>query len=423
MKKILFAAMLIASAGAFTSCSDDDLIETITPNDDPRFLDPIFPDRENGQLATFYTLNSGENLNVKVTVTPSKYTTVHWLLDGKEVKTDSWNGESLIAEIDTLLLAGTYNLKIVATTEAGKTTSREGLVVVNALGTDPSSTKVGSERIVAPGEPATLVGSNLDKVTSLKIGDVAVNTVNYNAADGTLSYTVPANVAPGDYRVTLFDAAGTAYGADKVSVVNTPLVTEVTERVPSGGTVTLKGVNLQGVTAVKMGSNTITTFATHTATEVSFVLPAMAEGSYDVTLTDASGAAVDFYSEAGNTASGKVTITSAVTLWSGNHYVSWSLPDGDPHKTFNLIPQSTFAGLTAGAKLTVNYMLKASDDYHKIALESGWWALLPGAAETEVTTNGAIELTLTQEVLDKIAAEDGFLIVGHGIYVTSVVVE
>lgn len=423
MKKILLAVMLIASAGAFTACSDDDLIETITPNDDPRFLDPVFPDRENGALATFYTLNNGDTLSVAVTVTPSKYTTVHWFLDGKEVKTDAWNSNSLNAQIDTLLLAGTYNLKIVAATEAGKSSSREGLVVVNPLATDPSSTKVGAERIVSPGQTATLLGSNLDQVTSLKIGDVAVNTVNYSAADGTLTYTVPASIAPGNYRITLLDAAGKAYGADKVSVVNTPLVTEAAQRANSGAAVTLKGVNLQGVTAVKVGNNTITGFTVHTANEVTFTLPTMLEGTYDLAVVGAGGAAVEFYGEAGNTATGKITITSAVTLWSGNHYISWDLPDGDAHKTFNLIPQSTFAGLTAGAKLTVNYTLKASDAYHKIALESGWWSLLPGAAETDVTADGALELTLTQPVLDKIAAEDGFLIVGHGVYVTSVVVE
>lgn len=407
--------MLFAFAGAVTSCNDDNPFETITSSDDPRFLDPVFPDRQNGELATFASLNSGENFNLTVTVTPSTYTTVHWLLDGKEVKTGT--------SIDTLLLAGTYNLKIMATTTEGKSTSREGLVVVKPLTTDPTSTKAGSERIVSPGQTATLFGSNLDKVTALKIGNEVVNNVTFNAADGSLTYVVPASLGAGDYRISLLDADKKAYGADMLTVTTSPLITEAPQRTNSGAVITLKGVNLQDVSAVKVGSNTITTFSSHAASEITFTLPAMSEGTYDMSVQLQNGKAVDFYQASGNTASAQLIITSATTLWTGHHYVSWDLADGNANKTFNLLPQSTSSSMTPGGKLVVSYSLNTADAYHKIKLATGWWNPLPGASELEVTSDGTVELPVTQDVLNAISNEAGFLIVGHGIYIDSIILE
>lgn len=47
MKKI-YSYMLLAMgllSMTLTSCSDDDPISTATANDDPRIIDPVFPDR------------------------------------------------------------------------------------------------------------------------------------------------------------------------------------------------------------------------------------------------------------------------------------------------------------------------------------------------------------------------------------------
>ena len=60
---------------------------------------------------------------MKLTVTPSDYTEVTWLIDGVEVQKGN--------EIDIPLEAGTYSLKVVATTTKGQSTSREGKIVVS----------------------------------------------------------------------------------------------------------------------------------------------------------------------------------------------------------------------------------------------------------------------------------------------------
>ena len=65
----------------------------MTENDDPHILAPVFPDRTNGQLATFANISRDANLSIALTVTPKDYTTVTWFIDGQEVEsgTDSDN--------------------------------------------------------------------------------------------------------------------------------------------------------------------------------------------------------------------------------------------------------------------------------------------------------------------------------------------
>ena len=48
---------------------------------------------------------------------------------------------------------------------------------------------------------------------------------------------------------------------------------------------------------------------------------------------------------------------------------------------------------------------------------------LPGTSVIEFQEDGVVEIVLTQEILSKILAEDGFLCVGHGYYVDKVTLE
>ena len=98
---MLFA--ILAFNAFLTSCSDEEPFSTATPNDEPRILDPTFPDRDG-------------KFSMKLTVTPADYTTVTWFVDGEEVATGT--------EIEKEFMAGTYHLKITATTTVGKSTYR-----------------------------------------------------------------------------------------------------------------------------------------------------------------------------------------------------------------------------------------------------------------------------------------------------------
>ena len=116
--KFIFHFALLAASFLLAACSDNEPFETITPEDQPCILDPIFPDRTaGGELAVYQSFSRDKNLTIDMIVTPSKYTTVTWLLDGEPVQTG--------ATIDMNLLAGTYVLRVEAATAYGKSTYRE----------------------------------------------------------------------------------------------------------------------------------------------------------------------------------------------------------------------------------------------------------------------------------------------------------
>ena len=62
-------------------------------------------------------------------------------------------------------------------------------------------------------------------------------------------------------------------------------------------------------------------------------------------------------------------------------------------------------------------------DYHQIRTTTVAWNDLPGTSVVEFQEDGMLEVVLTQEALDKIKAEGGFLCVGHGYYVDRVSVK
>ena len=61
----------------------------------------------------------------------------------------------------------------------------------------------------------------------------------------------------------------------------------------------------------------------------------------------------EFYANGEVTTEQKVTISSEKALWEGHHYVSWDKADGDPNKSFNLIPQEVMTSLKPGTILRV----------------------------------------------------------------------
>ena len=140
-----------------------------------------------------------------------------------------------------------------------------------------------------------------------------------------------------------------------------------------------------------------------------------------MTGTTSDGSTVEFYIDDAIANTATLAITTARILWKGHHYVSWDLPDGDPNKVFNLISSDVFGGLSAGAVLKIDYSVEPSAEYHKLQVSTSWWTNLADAIE--FNTDGTYELTLTQEILDKIQKEEGFQCVGHGYFVDLVTVK
>ena len=399
------------------ACTEETPFSTATENDDPRILDPLFPDRVNGELPVVSNISRDANFSMTLTVTPADYTTVTWFIDGEEIQTGK--------EIDLALKAGTYHLKVTATTSIGKSTYREGLIQVNPLADDPWATEIGFERIITTGAKAQLYGNNLDKVNSIVIGGKTATDIAYteNGENSYIEYTVPEGLADGTYRIILVDNGGNEYGGNKVTVTSDALITAGSERITANSEWVMTGINLNQIESFTFGGQIVSSFIRQSETEIAFTCPSLEDGEYTLTGRTTSGKEVMFYTTAGNITEQTVVVSSERVLWEGHHYVSWDLPDDNPNKTFNLIGKDVFASIKAGAVLSIYYSVNSADEYHQLRTTTGWWNDLPGTAVIEFQEDGVKQVQLTQEVLDKIQTEDGFLCIGHGYYVDRISVQ
>ena len=399
------------------ACTEETPFSTATENDDPRILDPLFPDRVNGELPVVSYISRDAHFSMTLTVTPADYTTVTWFIDEEEIQTGK--------EIDLALKAGTYHLKVTATTSIGKSTYREGLIQVNPLADDPWATEIGFERIITTGAKAQLYGNNLDKVNSIVIGGKTATDIAYteNGENSYIEYTVPEGLADGTYRIILVDNGGNEYGGNKVTVTSDALITAGSERTTANSEWVMTGINLNQIESFTFGGQTVSSFIRQSETEIAFTCPSLEDGEYTLTGRTTSGKEVMFYTTAGNITEQTVVVSSERVLWEGHHYVSWDLPDDNPNKTFNLIGKDVFASIKAGAVLSIYYSVNSADEYHQLRTTTGWWNDLPGTAVIEFQEDGVKQIQLTQEVLDKIQTEDGFLCIGHGYYVDRISVQ
>ena len=418
MKKIYHILLImLAMSFGLIACTEETPFSTATENDDPRILDPLFPDRVNGELPVVSNISRDANFSMTLTVTPADYTTVTWFIDGEEIQTGK--------EIDLALKAGTYHLKVTATTSIGKSTYREGLIQVNPLADDPWATEIGFERIITTGAKAQLYGNNLDKVNSIVIGGKTATDIAYteNGENSYIEYTVPEGLADGTYRIILVDNGGNEYGGNKVTVTSDALITAGSERTTANSKWVMTGINLNQIESFTFGGQIVSSFIRQSETEIAFTCPSLEDGEYTLTGRTTSGKEVMFYTTAGNITEQTVVVSSERVLWEGHHYVSWDLPDDNPNKTFNLIGKDVFASIKAGAVLSIYYSVNSADEYHQLRTTTGWWNDLPGTAVIEFQEDGVKQVQLTQEVLDKIQTEDGFLCIGHGYYVDRISVQ
>ncbi|MDN5553080.1 hypothetical protein [Prevotella sp.] len=415
MKKIYFMLLAVLTmAVTVTSCSDNDPFATATSNDNPHILDPVFANRVNGELPVISEFNRDGSFSMTVTVTPAEFTTVTWNFDGQESHTGT--------AIDTTLLAGTYDVKVIATTVEGKSTFREGLVKVKPLDNDPYTSTVGVERIVASGGNATLFGGKLTNVKSLIIGGVTIDA--QPAADGnSLNYTVPTTLADGSYRVTMVTSDGKMYGADKIAINKQTMVVDAAIRSSAKAPVTINGINMENIASITINGNTINEFVAQTATSVTFTCPDLEAGDYVMTAKTKAGDDVMFYVDKAFVATGKLTVTSEKTLWEGHSYVSWELPDGDPNKIFQSTVSSMFENVKVGAHVRVYYSLKSSDSYHQIQLMTPSWTILSVGTKKDIAADGVWEFVLNDNDRNLIMNQGALAIGGHGFYVDRVTVE
>ena len=209
MGKVLKAWMMLftvsfalAGTSTFSSCSsDDDPYFTVSEDDDPRILNTDLADSK---------IDRKTNYKLEIKVTPVHYTTVTWLLDGTQIAEGT--------TIDQTLPVGNHELKIVATTTKGKTTSRTLNVTVTPAADDPALGTNAVELWVAPGETTTIHKcKNLGLIQKVLIAgkEAAFEVLDEGTA---LKVTAPSDLANGDYDITLVDGSGVQFAGGTIKV-------------------------------------------------------------------------------------------------------------------------------------------------------------------------------------------------------------
>ncbi len=211
--KVLKAMMMLLAVGfaltgtsTLSSCSsDDDPYFTVSEDDDPRILNTDLADSK---------IDRKTNYKLEIKVTPVHYTTVTWLLDGTQI----YEGTT----IDQTLPVGNHELKIVATTTKGKSTSRTLNVTVTPAADDPALGTNAIELWVAPGAETTIHKcKNLGTVTKVMVGgkEVAFEVLEEGTA---LKLTTPTGLENGDYDITLVDGEGKQFPCGTIKVTTEP---------------------------------------------------------------------------------------------------------------------------------------------------------------------------------------------------------
>lgn len=206
MMMLLAVGFALAGTSTLSSCSsDDEPYFTVSEDDNPRILNTDLADSK---------IDRKTNYKLEIKVTPVHYTTVTWLLDGTQI----YEGTT----IDQTLPVGNHELKIVATTTKGKSTSRTLKVTVTPAADDPALGTNASELWVAPGAETTIHKcKNLGIVAKVMVGgkDVVFEVLEEGTA---LKLTAPTGLENGDYDITLVDGEGNQFPGGTIKVTTEP---------------------------------------------------------------------------------------------------------------------------------------------------------------------------------------------------------
>ncbi len=207
MMMLLAVGFALAGTSTLSSCSsDDEPYFTASEDDNPRILNTDLADSK---------INRKTNYKLEIKVTPVHYTTVTWLLDGTQIAEGT--------TIDQPLPLGEHELKIVATTTKGKSTSRTLKVTVIPAADDPALGTNASELWVAPGAETTIHNcQNLGTVTKVMVGGKEVAAFEVLEEGKALKLTTPTGLENGDYDITLVDGEGNQFSGGIIKVTTEP---------------------------------------------------------------------------------------------------------------------------------------------------------------------------------------------------------
>ncbi len=409
---IAFAAVAIT----FTSCKDEEPFATASEDDFPQILLPWFGEWEDGVPGEYKNISRDIEYVDSVTVTPARYTTVEWFIDGEKVNEGT--------RYNRYFKAGNYTLKIVATTTKGLSTSRTGRIIVRPLLSDPIFDDVAEERLVAPGITATLTGMDLGDVKKLIIGGKEATIVSVSR--NQIVYIVP-SLEDGNYAVEVVDDNMTyggvyttgenTYENMNILVTKAPYVSKNELNSKAGRDVTLTGLNLHNIKSITIGGIQAT-IKSQSSTELTFTCPKELEnGDYELVVATTDGSEVNF--NGSNTCT--ISVASAIVLWEGNLAIDWVDPEiGDVHAKLKELAQ-------VGSTLRL-YVTETEATYHMACAVVDWCGILtgkgdPDRGDSSVSGTQVIEYVLNSTSINMIKNGGKFSVVGFGCKLTKITIE
>lgn len=306
-------------------------------------------------------------------------------------------------KISATIPATAVDGSVTLTLENGKTVETEAIELVK-----PVISSLSPLELFAGDENITVSGTDLDLVTSAKLGGKDIEIVN--ASESSLELVTALTSVSGTVVLGLANGVSVESAeAVKVNYHSLVIVTEMTAAQHIGEEVILKGSNFDLVENIFVGDEKVTKYTMRTAEEVHFMMPWLLAGSYNISFHLFNGDV--------ETVATPIEVQlerEFTTAWEGNVTISW----GDGGRV--AVPVSAFEGVSAGAKLRL-YYTQIENVWAQAQLNNGAWTTISFPEVTSGTlvptdiygwfADGILErvteLTLTQEILDNILANAG----------------
>ena len=306
-------------------------------------------------------------------------------------------------KISATIPATAVDGSVTLTLENGKTVETEAIELVK-----PIISSLSPLELFAGDENITVSGTDLDLVTSAKLGGKDIEIVN--ASESSLELVTALTSVSGTVVLGLANGVSVESAeAVKVNYHSLVIVTEMTAAQHIGEEVILKGSNFDLVENIFVGDEKVTKYTMRTAEEVHFMMPWLLAGSYNISFHLFNGDV--------ETVATPIEVQlerEFTTAWEGNVTISW----GDGGRV--AVPVSAFEGVSAGAKLRL-YYTQIENVWAQAQLNNGAWTTISFPEVTSGTlvptdiygwfADGILErvteLTLTQEILDNILANAG----------------
>ena len=180
-----------------------------------------------------------------------------------------------------------------------------------------------------------------------------------------------------------------------------------------GKEVSIPCENLTGVKGVRIGTNAVSGAKVENGNLI-FTVPSIADGDYQLVVTDASG--TEFGCNKFTVSKDPCPYSDENTVWEGSFNVTWDTP-------FELIRYDLIKYVSAGTIVRA-YVTPTSDEA-KGSMTTSWWnSLLTGGERTDIMIPKAmvLECQLTDQSIELLNVQNGFYIVGDGYTVTKVTV-